>query len=57
MYNSILQNGILRNALKVGVISSIFAQMVRVNLVYAGEVSGTYIEGSRYGKGKLVRSY
>ena len=53
MYNSILQNGILRNALKVGVISSIFAQMVRVNLVYAGEVSGTYIEGSRYGKGEV----
>ncbi|MXP54473.1 ATP-binding protein [Pantoea sp. Seng] len=53
MYKSISHNGILRNSLKVGVISSIFAQMVRVNLVYAGEVSGTYIEGDRYGKGEV----
>lgn len=40
MNSSLLQNGILRSPLKVGVISSIFAQMARVNLVYAGEVSG-----------------
>lgn len=53
MNSSLLQNGILRSALKVGVISSIFAQMARVNLVYAGEVSGAYIDGNRYGKGEV----
>ncbi|MGE9805228.1 ATP-binding protein, partial [Escherichia coli] len=39
--------------LKVGVVSSIFAQTVRANLIYAGELSGTYIEGCRYGKGEV----
>lgn len=38
---------------KGGVISSIFAQTVRVNLNYAGEISGTYLDGSRYGKGEV----
>ncbi|AXC32115.1 TPA: ATP-binding protein [Raoultella ornithinolytica] len=53
MKNITLQLGILRNDLKVGVISSIFAQTVRVNLNYAGEISGTYLDGSRYGKGEV----
>ena len=47
MKNITLQLGILRNDLQVGVISSIFAQTVRVNLVYAGEISGTFLDGSR----------
>ena len=53
MKNMKLQLGILRNDLKVGVVSSIFAQTIRVNLNYAGEISGTYLDGSRYGKGEV----
>lgn len=53
MINTTLQLGILRGDLKVGVVSSIFAQTVRANLIYAGELSGTYIEGCRYGKGEV----
>jgi DNA helicase HerA-like ATPase len=53
MINSILKTGILRNTLKVGMISSVFAQTVRANLIYAGEISGSYLEGNRYGKGEV----
>lgn len=53
MKNKNLQHGILRNELKVGVVSSIFAQTVRANLDFAGEISGTYLEGARYGKGEV----
>lgn len=52
-YESFLNTGILRNELKVGVVSSVSAQGVKVNLSYAGNISGSYIEGGRYGKGEV----
>lgn len=51
--NPSFSKGILRNDLKVGLVSSIFAQFVRINLNYAGEISGAYVEGNRYGKGEV----
>lgn len=51
--NPSFNKGILRNDLKVGLVSSIFAQFVRINLNYAGEISGAYVEGDRYGKGEV----
>jgi hypothetical protein len=45
--------GILRNELKVGVVSTVTAQMVKINLAHAGDVSGSYIEGARYGRGEV----
>src|SRR5690606_33174779 len=39
--------------LKVGVISNVTAQSVKINLAHAGSVSGTYIEGARYGRGEV----
>lgn len=53
MLNLHFESGILRNELKVGVISSIFAQVAKVNLMYAGELSGSYLDGNRYGKGEV----
>ncbi len=46
-------SGILRNELKVGVVSTVAAQSVKVNLAYAGDVSGSYVYGSRYGRGEV----
>lgn len=45
--------GILRNELKLGVVSSVTANMITVNLSYAGESSASYIEGHRYGRGEV----
>jgi DNA helicase HerA-like ATPase len=45
--------GILRNELKVGVVSTVTAQGIKVNLAHAGDVSGAYINGSRYGRGEV----
>ncbi|BCQ38005.1 hypothetical protein ERHA54_06080 [Erwinia rhapontici] len=53
IFDSLLQSGILRNDLKVGLISSVFAQIAKVNLSYAGELSGSYLDGNRYGKGEV----
>jgi hypothetical protein len=47
------QSGILRNELKVGVVSTITSQFVKVNLSHAGDVSGSYIDGKRYGRGEV----
>ncbi|MFW7200462.1 ATP-binding protein [Serratia sp. BNK-17] len=45
--------GVLRNELKVGVVSSVSAQGVKINLTHAGEISGSYMSGGRYGKGEV----
>lgn len=45
--------GILNNQLKVGVVSTVTAQGVKVNLAHSGDVSGSYVDGSRYGRGEV----
>lgn len=47
------KSGILRNELKVGVVSTVSTQGIKVNLAHAGDVSGSYIDGSRYGRGEV----
>jgi len=49
----LISKGILRNELKVGVVSTVTAQGIKVNLAHAGDVSGAYINGSRYGRGEV----
>lgn len=51
--NIFTATGILRNELKVGVVSTITAQSVKINLAYAGDVSGSYFDGERYGRGEV----
>jgi hypothetical protein len=46
-------SGILRNELRVGIVSTVTAQGIKVNLGHAGDVSGSYIDGSRYGRGEV----
>ncbi|PMR75318.1 ATP-binding protein [Billgrantia endophytica] len=46
-------SGILHNELKVGVVSTVTAQLVKINLAHAGDVSGSYIKGARYGRGEV----
>jgi len=46
-------DGILVSSLKIGVVSSISAQLVKINLAHAGEVSGHYLGEKRYGKGEV----
>lgn len=45
--------GVLRPELFIGVVSSISAQMVGVNLSDAGNPSGTHYSGGRYGRGEV----
>ncbi|MBF0291174.1 MAG: ATP-binding protein [Nitrospinae bacterium] len=45
--------GILRPELRLGVVSSITASLVRVNLKDAGASSGEHFSGGRYGKGEV----
>ena len=47
------ESGILRTELKVGIVSTVTAQGVKVNLAHAGDVSGSFIDGSRYGRGEV----
>lgn len=47
------KTGILRNELKIGVVSTVTAQGIKVNLAHAGDVSGSYISGARYGRGEV----
>jgi hypothetical protein len=49
----IASSGVLFSKLRMGVISSVGAQLVKVNLAHAGDVSGHYIESNRYGKGEV----
>lgn len=51
--SSSLESGILDNQLKVGVVSTVTAQGAKVNLAHSGDISGSYIEGSRYGRGEV----
>lgn len=46
-------SGILNNQLKVGVVSSVSAQGIKINLAHSGDVSGSYVGGSRYGRGEV----
>lgn len=48
-----IENGILKQELKLGVVSSISANTVKVNLSHAGELSAAYISGHRYGRGEV----
>ncbi|WP_322084841.1 ATP-binding protein [Burkholderia sp. BCC1972] len=47
------KNGALRAELRVGVVSSVQAQSVKVNLAHAGDVGGQYIRSQRYGRGEV----
>jgi len=47
------ENGILRSELYLGSLSSVSANEVRVNLHAAGSPTGSFFEGSRYGKGEV----
>lgn len=47
------KTGILRAELKIGVVSSISANIVKINLIRASELSASYIDGSRYGCGEV----
>lgn len=51
--SSIQNSGILENQLKVGVVSTVAAQGAKVNLAHSGDISGSYIDGSRYGRGEV----
>lgn len=46
-------DGILTSTLKIGVVSSVSAQLIKINLAHAGEVSGHYVGKNRYGKGEV----
>lgn len=48
-----IESGILRNELRVGIVSTVTAQGIKINLAHAGDVSGSYIDGSRYGRGEV----
>ncbi|CCQ98161.1 conserved hypothetical protein [[Clostridium] ultunense Esp] len=45
--------GVLRPELFMGVISSVSAYSVKVNLSYAGSPSGSHFSGERYGRGEV----
>lgn len=45
--------GLLRSELFIGMVSSISAQVVRINLSDAGNPSGSYLSGGRYGRGEV----
>ena len=45
--------GLLRPELFIGMVSSISAQVVRINLSEAGNPSGSHISGGRYGRGEV----
>ncbi|SCV02134.1 conserved hypothetical protein [Cupriavidus necator] len=50
---SLDRTGILLSELRVGVVSSVSAHAVKVNLAHAGEVGGHYLDAHRYGKGEV----
>ena len=50
---NISTDGILLADLKIGVVSSVAAQHVKVNLAHAGDASGHYLSSKRYGKGEV----
>ncbi|RML60838.1 hypothetical protein ALQ93_05356, partial [Pseudomonas syringae pv. pisi] len=43
--------GILLSTLKIGVVTSVAAQLIKINLAHAGENSGRYLGQNRYYKG------
>lgn len=47
------QQGLLKTELRLGVVSSVTAYLLRVNLGYAGNPSAAYFSGGRYGKGEV----
>lgn len=50
---SLEESGILRDNLRVGVVSTVTSDFVKINLLHAGEPSGSYIGSSRYGRGEV----
>lgn len=46
-------DGILLSTLKIGVVTSVAAQLIKINLAHAGENSGRYLGQNRYGKGEV----
>jgi uncharacterized protein len=46
-------HGLLKPELRLGVVSSVTAYLLRVNLGYAGNPSAAYFSGGRYGKGEV----
>lgn len=47
------KDGLLRTELQLGVVSSVSAHLLRVNLGCAGNPSAAYFSGGRYGKGEV----
>lgn len=46
-------DGILASNMKIGVVSSVSAQVIKANLAHAGDVSGQYLGQHRYGRGEV----
>ncbi|MCH5536866.1 DUF87 domain-containing protein, partial [Pseudomonas syringae pv. syringae] len=46
-------DGILASNMKIGVVSSVSAQIIKANLAHAGNVSGQYLGQHRYGRGEV----
>lgn len=46
-------DGILASNMKIGVVSSVSAQLIKANLAHAGNVSGQYFGQHRYGRGEV----
>lgn len=53
MNEKLEDSGIVRNSLKIGVVSSVSAHIVKVNLAHAGDVSAQYSDNNRYGRGEV----
>lgn len=51
--HSNFNNGILRDDLKVGLVSTVAADGALVNLINSTGASGRYIYGERYGRGEV----
>lgn len=47
------KQGLLKTELQLGIVSSVSAHTLRVNLGYAGNPSAAYFSGGRYGKGEV----
>ena len=53
MNNSTTLTGILHQELRLGVVMSVSASAIRINLGCAGSPAATYFWGGRYGKGEV----
>jgi len=53
MNDKLNNSGIVQSSLKIGVVSSVSANTVKVNLAHAGDVSAQYSDANRYGRGEV----